>query len=75
MQLADLMALEYPRHVHKPAGLYLRVDNAVECADALDAGWSLDVPVAVPAVADAVADAVAEPVADAEPKAKGKGKR
>lgn len=54
--MPELTTLEYPRHVHKPEGAYLRVENAVECANALDAGWELTPPVDVPAEDDTDAE-------------------
>lgn len=33
--------LEFPRHVHRWGGVYLRVENAADCMKALADGWAL----------------------------------
>jgi hypothetical protein len=38
----ELMTLEYPRHLHKAGGEYLRVENETEARAAVAAGWCVD---------------------------------
>jgi hypothetical protein len=40
--LCNLRSLQYPRHLHKPRGLYLIVDSAQEAAQAIGDGWFVD---------------------------------
>ncbi len=53
--MMDLTALEYPRHLHKPEGAYLRVNTVAEAAIAVAEGWHVspncdDAPPAAPEV-------------------------
>lgn len=38
----ELMTLEYPRHLHKAGGEYLRVENETEARAAVADGWYVD---------------------------------
>lgn len=37
----ELMTLEYPRHLHKADGAYLRVENETEARAAVADGWCI----------------------------------
>lgn len=69
----DLRALEYPRHLHRADGSYLRVNDADEAEAAVADGWTVAYrspdDVAADAQADEPAAAASEPI---EPKKRGR---
>jgi hypothetical protein len=49
----ELTTLEYPRHVHKAGGEYLRVENETEARAAVADGWCVDANEAAKAAPEA----------------------